>query len=56
MKGYIKPDRPTLGTCFICNRPCERYCHQECALAFSMEEARLIQVAKDLVAKQEKSS
>jgi hypothetical protein len=54
MKGYVKPDRPKLGICFICNQPCEAYCHRECALAFSMEEHRLIEVAKDQALKSEK--
>jgi hypothetical protein len=46
MKSYIKPKHIELGTCFICNTPCERYCHLKCAIAFDSEKQRLLDEAK----------
>ena len=25
------------GICFICKKPCEGYCHQECAISYDEE-------------------
>lgn len=36
----------SIGTCFICNTPCERYCHLKCAMAFDSEKQRLLDEAK----------
>lgn len=46
MKHSPSPKRMSIGTCFICNEPCERYCHLKCALAFDSEKQRLLDEAK----------
>ena len=46
MKGTPNPRRMSIGTCFICGEPCERYCHLKCAIAFDSEKQRLLDEAK----------
>ena len=49
MKGDpIRPKPIELGTCFICLKPCEAYCHLECALAMSEERDKRKEEAKEL--------
>lgn len=31
-----------IGECFICGKPCEKYCHYECAVAIEQERGRRI--------------
>jgi hypothetical protein len=46
MKHSPSPKRMSIGTCFICGEPCERYCHLKCAIAFDSEKQRLLDEAK----------
>ncbi len=49
MKGDpIKPQPIIKGECFICGKPCERYCHVECALAMADERAKRLKEATEL--------
>ena len=49
MKGDpIKPSPIVQGICFICNKPCENYCHQHCALAMADERAKRLKEATEL--------
>ena len=44
----IKPQPIVKGICFICNQPCENYCHQECSLAMADERAKRLKEATEL--------
>lgn len=49
MKGDpIRPKPIVLGQCFICLKPCEAYCHLECALAMSEERSKRLKEANEL--------
>jgi len=49
MKGDpIKPQPIVKGECFICGKPCERYCHQECSLAMADERTKRLKEATEL--------
>lgn len=46
MKGYKKPEKIEPGICFLCGKPCERYLHFECAIAYGDESENRIKKAK----------
>jgi hypothetical protein len=49
MIGYKKPEELKTGMCFLCGNECAegKYCHFECALAYSEKKSQLLKEAKN---------